>query len=145
MPRSGGRTRARQWMLQLLYGWEVSGSSEALSDYADRVLSHRVVAERCREHLRRLIVALDEGLPEIDRAMQDAMSNWRIDRLAVIDRNILRIGTAELLHFDRVPEKVAIHEAILLAEKYGSEDSPRFVNGVLDAVYKSRPTADRGS
>ncbi len=145
MPRAGGRTRAREWMLQLLYGWEVSGSEEDLDAYASRVLADRVVAVRCREHLRRLIQALDERQADVDRAVQTAMSNWRLDRLAVIDRNILRIGTVELLHFDRVPEKVAIHEAILLAEKYGSEESPRFVNGVLDAVYHGRQAANGGA
>jgi len=145
MPPAGGRTRARQWMLQLLYGWEVSGSDEDLDSYAERVLADRVVADRCREHLRRLIRALDERQAEVDRAVQNAMTNWRLDRLAVIDRNILRIGTVELLHFDRVPDKVAIHEAILLAEKYGSEDSPRFVNGVLDAVYRGRQAVNGGA
>ncbi len=145
MPRAGGRTRAREWMLHLLYGWEMSGSDEDLDSYAARVLADRVVADRCREHLRRLIKALDERQADVDRAVQNVMSNWRLDRLAVIDRNILRIGTVELLDFDRVPEKVAIHEAILLAEKYGSEDSPRFVNGVLDAVYRGQQAVDGGT
>jgi len=132
-------------MLQLLYGWEVSGSDEDLESYASRTLADRVVAKRCREHLRRLIRALDERQADVDRAVQNAMSNWRLDRLAVIDRNILRIGTVELLHFDKVPGKVAIHEAILLAEKYGSEDSPRFVNGVLDAVYRGQQAVNGGA
>lgn len=145
MPRAGGRTRAREWMLQLLYGWEVSGSEESLPSYSERVLADRVVAERAREHLRRLISVLDETQADVDRTVQNAMSNWRLDRLAAIDRNILRIGTVELLHFDQVPEKVAIHEAILLAEKYGSEDSPRFVNGVLDAVYHGRQAGNGGA
>jgi N utilization substance protein B len=62
------------------------------------------------------------------------MPNWRLDRLSAIDRNILRIGTVEMLRVRDVPPRVAIHEAIRLAERYGSEDSPGFVNGVLDAV-----------
>lgn len=144
MPRAGGRTRAREWMLHLLYGWEVSGSSEELDVYADRVLAGRVVAERAREHLRRLIRVLGERQADVDRSVQNALSNWRLDRLSVIDRNILRIGAAEIRHFEGVPEKVAIHEAILLAEKYGSEDSPRFINGVLDAVYHGREAVDGG-
>ena len=64
------------------------------------------------------------------------MPNWRLDRLATVDRNILRIGAAELRFVKEVPAKVAIHEAIRLAEKYGSADSPGFVNGVLDAVHR---------
>ncbi len=65
------------------------------------------------------------------------MPNWRLERLSAIDRNILRIGTVEILAMPDVPPAVAIHEAVRLAERYGSADSPRFVNGVLDAVSRS--------
>ena len=91
--------------------------------------SPRVIAER-------LVDALDEHMDEVDTALQETIPNWRLERLAVIDRNVLRIAAVELLEFDDVPGKVAIHEAIQLAEKYGSEDSPGFVNGVLDGLYK---------
>ncbi len=78
---------------------------------------------------------LEVRLPEIDEVLRDIMPNWRLERLAAVDRNVLRIGAAELLHVDDVPPKVVISEAIALAEKYGGRESPRFVNGVLDAVY----------
>ena len=82
---------------------------------------------------------LDESLPDVDGALQDALDNWRLERLSTIDRAILRIGAVELLHVPEIPPKVAIQEAIRLAEAYGGPDSPRFVNGVLDALFKQLP------
>lgn len=136
-------SRARSWTLQVLYGWEVSGSDRPLTEYAEQALSRRRVAERYRPHLHRLLEVLEEHLPEIDEVLADIMPNWRLERLAVIDRNVLRIGSAELLHLEEIPPKVAISEGVTLAEKYGGEESPRFVNGVLDAVYHDvLPAAD---
>lgn len=134
-------TRARSWVLNVLYAWEISGSDEPLPEFAERALSRRRVSDRYRPHIERLLEVLDEHLPQIDEVLQEVMPNWRLERLAVIDRNVLRIGCAELLHVDEVPGKVAIHEGIRLAEKYGGKESPRFVNGVLDAVYQGDAVA----
>ena len=133
------RSRARAWALQLLYGWEMTGES-SLGEYARQSFLRRRVSERYRAYVDRLLGVLEERLPEIDRILGASIPNWRLDRLAAIDRNILRIGVAELRYVDDVPAKVAIHEAIRLAERYGSDESSRFVNGVLDAVFrKSKP------
>lgn len=121
--------------MQVLYGWEVSGSELALTDYAEKALARRRVADRYRPHLDRLLAVLEGHLPEVDGVLRDIMPNWRLERLAVVDRNVLRIGAAELLYVEEIPPKVAISEGITLAEKYGGRESPRFVNGVLDAVY----------
>ena len=77
-----------------------------------------------------------DDVPEVDKALQNALKNWRLDRLSVMDRSILRLSATELLFLDEIPPKVSIQEGILLAEAYGGKDSPRFVNGVLDALYK---------
>ena len=128
-------SRARSWTLQVLYGWDVSGSEMSLTDYAEKALARRRVADRYRPHLGRLLEVLEEHLPEVDGVLRDIMPNWRLERLAAVDRNVLRIGAAELLYVEEVPPKVAISEGITLAEKYGGRESPRFVNGVLDAIY----------
>lgn len=128
-------SRARSWALQVLYGWDVSGSDLPLTEYAEKALARRRVADRYRPHLRRLLEVLEERLPGLDEVLRDIMPNWRLERLAAVDRNVLRIGAAEILHVEEVPPKVAISEGIALAEKYGGRESPRFVNGVLDAVY----------
>lgn len=137
-------SRARSWVLQVLYGWEATGSSLPLTDYAERALSRRRVADRYRPHIQRLLEVLEEELPAVDRTVQQVMPNWRLERLAVVDRNVLRIGTAEILFVDEVPGKVAISEGIGLAEKYGGKESPRFVNGVLDAIYQEAAAAGSG-
>lgn len=129
------RTRARSWVLQVLYAWELAGSGP-LRDFARETLRGRRVSDRYRPYIDRLLGLLEENLGEIDPLLQRTIPNWRLERLTTIDRNILRIGAAELLHADDVPGKVAITEAIRLADKYGSEESARFVNGVLDAVYR---------
>jgi len=127
------RSRARSWALQVLYGWDVAGEG-SLREWARRSLKGRNVGPRYRSYVDRLIQALDAGLPECDRSIEACMPNWRLDRLSAIDRNILRIATVEMMSMGDVPHRVAIHEARRLAEKYGSDDSPAFVNGVLDAV-----------
>ena len=129
-------SRARSWVLHLLYGWEMVGEG-TLADYAERSLAQRRIAPRYRDHVDRLITLLDRELPAIDVTLERAMPNWRLERVAAIDRAALRIGTAELTLVDEVPPKVAIHEAMRLVQKYGSDESPRFVNGVLDAIWQS--------
>jgi len=90
-------------------------------------------------YIHRLVAALDEHGVDIDRQVQGALENWRLERLSAIDRGILRLATAELLFIDDVPPKVSIQEAIYLAERYGGPESSRFVNGVLDALYRALP------
>jgi N utilization substance protein B len=83
-----------------------------------------------------LLKLLDENLVEVDEKLTSALDNWTLARISAIDRAVLRIGAVELMKRDDLPPKVAIQEAIRLAEAYGGDDSPRFVNGVLDALYK---------
>ncbi|MFQ5688971.1 MAG: transcription antitermination factor NusB [Gemmatimonadota bacterium] len=141
MKPSHPRTRARSWVLQLLYGWDLS-DEESPAAYARRVMARRRPGHRYRPHIEELLSWIDQHLGEIDARLEAQMANWHLDRLAVIDRNVLRIGTAELLCSDSVPPKVAIHEAMRLAEKYGGAESARFVNGVLDAIYRELASLD---
>ena len=130
------RSRARAWALQVHYGWESTGAQGSLRDALFTVVGNRRISSRRLPYVRRLLTLLDEHLPEVDRALLDALENWRMDRLSALDRGVLRLAAVELLHVDEVPPKVTIQEAIRLAEQYGGQDSPRFVNGVLDALYK---------
>jgi len=130
------RSRARSWALQVLYAWDMAGVGRDLSGYADEALARRRVSRRYRPYLDRLLELVASHASEIDATVQEHMPNWRLERLSAIDRAILRIATAELLYQEDVPGKVAIHEAIRLAERYGGKESHRFVNGVLDAVYQ---------
>ncbi len=85
----------------------------------------------------RLLTTLDRHEEEIDAAIASVLKKWTTDRLGAADRAIIRLGAVELLHFEDVPVSVAINEYIELAKLYGDTDSPRFVNGVLDAIRKS--------
>lgn len=116
-----------------MYGWDMAGEG-SVREWARQALSGRTVSPRYRTYIDQLLLVLDERLRECDSRIEASMPNWRLDRLSAIDRNILRIATAEMMAMGDVPHRVAIHEAIRLAERYGSDDSPGFVNGVLDAV-----------
>lgn len=138
------RTRARAWVLQVHYRWESGGLEGKLADALEETAATRRIAPRRLPYIRRLVFLIDEHLDEIDGALDSALDNWRLTRLSTIDRAVLRIGAVELLFVEDVPPKVAIQEAIRLAEAYGGDESPRFVNGVLDALYKARPTDGHG-
>ena len=139
------RSRARGWALQILYAWEMRGREREIRDVLADFMADRRIGEASREYLFRLLHAVEEHIADIDSALHDAITNWRMERLSVIDRNVLRIGAAELLYLDDVPSAVSIQEAIVLAEKYGTDESPRFVNGVLDALMRqTRGSAARG-
>ncbi|MGI9038561.1 MAG: transcription antitermination factor NusB [Gemmatimonadota bacterium] len=129
------RSRSRSWALQALYAWEQGADDDlSLRRAAHRSLARRRVSDRYIPYLDDLIGWIDEDQEAIDALLRRHLDNWRLDRLTAIDRNILRIGVAELIHAEDVPAAVAIHEAMQLAQKYGSAESARFVNGVLDAV-----------
>lgn len=130
------RHRARGWGIQVLYRWESEDTGVSVSTALEEVLDHRLVSRSRLPYLRRLASILDEHLAEVDAALGDCLDNWSMARLSRIDRAILRLAAAELLYMDDIPPRASIQEAIHLAEQYGGRDSPRFVNGVLDALYK---------
>lgn len=130
------RSRARAWVLQIHYRWESTGFEGSLRDALVETTRTRRISPRRLPYIRELLTALDDHLGDIDDALRAALDNWSLDRLSRIDRAVLRMGAVELLYRDDIPPKVAIQEAIRLAEAYGGDESPRFVNGVLDALYK---------
>jgi N utilization substance protein B len=130
------RSRARAWLLQIHYRWESEGSRGGLAEALRATMATRRVSPRRLPYVRRVIDLLDEHLREVDDALRAALDNWRLERLSAMDRAVLRIGATEILFMEDVPPKVSIQESIRLAEAYGGEESPRFVNGVLDALYK---------
>jgi N utilization substance protein B len=130
------RSRARAWALQVHYRWESGAGVGGLRDALVASLATRRIAERRLPRVRRILTALDEHLEEVDAALDAVLDNWRLERLSSIDRGVLRIGAVEILHMPDIPPKASIQEAVRLAEAYGGNESPRFVNGVLDAIYK---------
>ena len=129
------RSRARAWGLRVLYAWDSRGNAE-LAVVLDEFLTRRRIAPDRRDYVRRLVTHVAEDLEGLDRAIRESPTNWRFERLSVIDRNILRLAAAEMLHMEDIPPRVSIQEALNLAERYGTDQSPRFINGVLDALMR---------
>ncbi|MGH7467684.1 MAG: transcription antitermination factor NusB [Longimicrobiales bacterium] len=135
------RSRARGWALQALYAWESRGEPETPLGMLEELERDRSIADASVTYARQLLHNFQEHRTDVDRAIQESLSNWRLERLSVIDRNILRLATSEMMHIADVPPRVSIQEAIELAEKYGTHESPRFVNGVLDALMRAQAGA----
>jgi N utilization substance protein B len=139
---SSRRTRARERALQALYQIDVAaeGIDEALAGFWK---SFEPVEREVRELAEALVRGVAESRRAVDEAIEEASSNWRLDRMARVDRNVLRLAVYELLRTD-VPVKVVINEAIELGKKFGSESSGAFVNGVLDKVANGLSAERRG-
>lgn len=132
------RSRARGWALQALYAWEMrGGDADRIVPLLEELYENLRVSPRNRLYTDVLVRLVAQNLPRIDALVERSLTNWSLRRLAVVDRNILRLGVAEMMFVDEVPPRVTIREMIHLAERYGTPDSARFVNGVLDAIMRS--------
>ena len=132
------RRRARETALKILYREAVvAGSTDKSFNSVIEGLSgdkHR----GAREYCEKLLEGVKNNVEDIDSLIESSLKNWSIDRLGILDLNILRIAVFELKWLgDEVPFKVAIDEALELAKRYSADESARFINGVLDAVAKS--------
>jgi len=135
------RRKAREIALQLLYQLDMVGDDDPAARAAD-FWAHHPVDERARAFADELVRGARARQAEIDRLITQYAEHWELDRMAVVDRNILRLAVYELLWHAEVPPKVAINEAIEMAKKFGTKDSGRFINGVLDRVNKElRPAS----
>ena len=132
MSRTRRETRARARALQALYACDMRGGTD-LEREADRLWADLDVAPTERERATALVHAVASSHDAIDRTLTDVTTNWRLERLGAVERSVLRLGTAELLLGD-TPVRVVLQEGVRLAERYGSAQSARFVNGVLDAI-----------
>ncbi|MEJ2540996.1 MAG: transcription antitermination factor NusB [Gemmatimonadota bacterium] len=136
------RVRARAWALQILYRWESMGEGGSVRDALVETTSTRRISPRRLPYVRTVLKATETHLDEVDEWLRQALDNWRLDRLAVLDRALLRLAATEMIFLDDIPPRVSIQEAVRLAEQYGGPESPRFVNGVLDALYRRLAPAD---
>ncbi len=133
----GVRREGRELALQLLYALEMnpveSGEVMALSRDSSRS------AEVVRLFAEELVAGVMANRDEIDRQIGEKSKNWAISRMAKVDLNILRMAFLELIFRSDIPKKVTINEAIEVAKKYGTEDSPAFINGMLDEMAATLP------
>jgi transcription antitermination protein NusB len=132
MPRTRVETRARARVLQALYAWDLRGEQQ-LERVATQIWDDLAIAPEERQLAGPLIRTIATHGTALDAELSDVTTNWRLERLGVIDRCVLRLGAAEL-HQGETPPRVVIQEAVRLAERYGTLKSAKFVNGVLDAL-----------
>jgi N utilization substance protein B len=136
----GTRRKARELALQLLYQHELTHA--APEEMQAHFEEWKGASEGARRFADSLVRGVIEHLGEIDDELGRQTAHWRLERLAAVDRNILRLALCELLFHDDTPPAVVIDEAIEVAKRFGSSESARFVNGVLDGfVRRTRPAA----
>jgi transcription antitermination factor NusB len=129
------RRKARELALQILFQWD------ALKDRNDDPIHnffHQYPAvSSVRDFAMLLVKGVVEHRTEIDQVIQENTEHWSLERMAIVDRNILRFALYELLYLDEIPVRVTLNEAIEIAKRFGTEDSGGFVNGILDKVLQS--------
>jgi transcription antitermination protein NusB len=130
------RRRAREAAIQVLYRNDLV--NEDFNKTVPETIQRQNLNPEATEYFSRLVKSTFEHLAEIDQCIQNHLKSWTLDRLTTIDRSVLRIACCELLFFPDIPPKVSINEAVDIAKKYSDDESGRFVNGVLDAVYKNK-------
>jgi transcription antitermination protein NusB len=127
------RSRGREVALQVLY--QVEQNPGVAPEEVRRFIQRRLLNDRkLSEFTEGLISGVKEHQERIDALISEVAENWRLDRMAAIDRNILRLGAYEMMFCPEVPARVAINEALELAKRYSTAQSSRFVNGILDRV-----------
>ena len=131
----GARREARIAALMALYARDVGGEKN-LDFLAENTLEMYDVPKSSILFFHAIVEEVINHLPEIDTKIQERAENWAMDRIAIVDRNILRIGVAELLYFQDIPPKTTINECIELAKMFGTSESARFVNGLLDGILR---------
>jgi transcription antitermination factor NusB len=131
----GRRRKARELALQLLYQLDVQGEERA-EPHLDDFWQRHPVDREAREFAESLVRGTKSHEAEIDALIARYAEHWELERMAVVDRNILRQGIFELLWESGVPPKVAINEAPEVAKKFSTQESSRFINGILDRIHK---------
>ena len=129
------RTLSREHALKMLYQFDITKRpmEAVVQSYwqAEETKDQEIIA-----YANLLAQGINIHVKEIDQKISDYATNWQIKRMAIIDRNVMRIGLYELQHTTDIPPKVAINEAVELAKKYGDLESSKFVNGILDKIHK---------
>lgn len=136
------RTQSRECALKILYQADITrrpveAAAQNFWEGDGEMKDDEVFSEEVMSFSNLLVLGISSRLQEIDNKITEYATNWQLKRMAVIDRNILRLGVFELKYTSDIPPKVAINEAVELAKKYGDLESSKFVNGILDKIHKN--------
>jgi transcription antitermination factor NusB len=129
------RTKAREYVLQMLYQVDITGGAwqDTLKTFWESNDQGDISAE-LKDFSAQLLEGVIEHMQEIDKKISKYAANWQLERMAFVDRNIMRLGCFELIFREDIPPKVAINEAVELAKKYSGSESGKFVNAILDQI-----------
>ncbi len=145
----GIRRKARESALQFLFQDDFAASDirrQGLDERFELFCNLYQVNRKARPYTLELLQGIWQNCDHIDSLIGQCAKNWRLERIAITDRNLLRIGVYEMVYCADVPPQVAINEAVEIAKRYGTEDSPAFINGILDAVKNILlPSAEGGA
>jgi N utilization substance protein B len=127
------RRRAREFALQLLFQHEFTSKGDFKEFWQGKNVSSEV-----RDFAEALVLGTINNKERLDKIIREAAEHWALDRMAAVDRNILRMGAYEMLFRDDIPSAVAINEALEIAKKYAATESVPFINGILDKIAKGK-------
>lgn len=130
------RHSARELALQILFQWDFHGTSEG---WLDEFWAQQRSLKPVREFANQLVNGVQAQKEELDRLIEQSAENWSLDRMPIVDRNILRQAIYELIWVPDIPAKVSVDEALQLAKSFADDDAKRFVNGILDKIFKHDP------
>lgn len=129
------RHQARMAVVSLLYAYDLGNQS--IADFSDEILEEKKIRNKQRDFALDLFKGVIDHLSQVDEAIDKHLKDWDFDRLGSIERATLRLGAYEIMHGD-LDSAVIINEAIEVMKAFGSEQSPKFINGVLDAISKDK-------
>ncbi len=138
------RTQGRECALKIMYQREMTGDSadKAARDFFE---SQPLFKPELREFVYALVCGVEKNAHDLDKKVEGVAENWGMSRMAVLDRNILRMAVFEMMHMSETPPKVVINEAVNLAKKYSGDNAGKFVNGVLDKLMRQMAEAKSAS
>jgi len=138
------RHLARTIAMQTLFAWDFNGKkTEGLDDLISENFKNFAPQFNDGGFVRETVEGVIGHLEEIDNSIKKYATEWPLDQITTVDRNVLRIGIYELLFNEKIPPRVAINEAIEIAKAFGGESSGKFINGVLGAIYNNMPEAEK--
>jgi N utilization substance protein B len=130
----GPRRKGREYALQMLFQWDIT--RDTIDQIAETFFQDQEQEAHVMDFARQLVKRTVEHVEEIDRLIQLHAEHWRLDRMATVDRNLLRLAVQEFLYDKEIPKTVVINEAIEIARRFSSQESPQFINGILDSIKK---------
>ena len=131
----GKRRRSRELTIKVLFHLEFSRDDPGIA--FDLICNNFGASDDVKQFSKGLVLGVCVHLKDLDTLIGKTSSNWRLERIAKIDRSILRLAIYELLYMDDIPPKVSINEAVDLGKKFGTEESGAFINGILDKIYNT--------